>query len=171
MNIHLRNFSKLYKNEVLKNRLVSFPDKTSYGEDHVFTMRYLQSVSLIRYANRCTYTYYKGERESLTSHKIPIPFLKYYLETILPLLMNECKKRNVDIYYTNVIYNNRYYDTCMRMIKSSQNKTELANVRDFIKKKFNKSFNGLLFRQKLYLLFFSYMPLIFQKIILNYVNK
>ena len=162
MNIHLRNFSKLYKNEVLKNRLVSFPDKTSYGEDHVFTMRYLQSVSLIRYANRCTYTYYKGERESLTSHKIPIPFLKYYLETILPLLMNECKKRNVDIYYTNVIYNNRYYDTCMRMIKSSQNKTELANVRDFIKKNLINLLMGYCLGRN-YICFSSHICLLFFK--------
>ena len=113
--------NKLYKADIIRNNNITFPVDTSYGEDLLFNMEYLNYCKNIKYLRYPCYFYYKNNENSLSyiyrenrfinglrlnksinifsnTHNLNSNQLSKY---ILELAENEYKEKVEEKYYTD----------------------------------------------------------------------
>ena len=69
---------KLFKREIISKYNIRFDEKTSYGEDHLFSLDYVSKINSISYSLSKGYNYVVNDNESLTQRKVPYEEVMYY---------------------------------------------------------------------------------------------
>lgn len=69
---------KLYKRTIVNKNEVMFDLKTSYGEDHLFSLDYCKHIYSVHFSLSCGYIYRISEGESLSHRRIPLNDIIYY---------------------------------------------------------------------------------------------
>lgn len=69
---------KLYKRSIILDNGIKFDTKTSYGEDHLFSLSYIPFANSAHYSMGTGYIYRVSEGESLTQRIVPYNEITYY---------------------------------------------------------------------------------------------
>lgn len=70
---------KLYKSSFILDNNIKFDKELSYGEDHVFSLEYLQYVNKIAVCRKMGYIVNRGRCDSLTRSFVPFDKMLYYI--------------------------------------------------------------------------------------------
>lgn len=158
---------KLYSIEVIKQNNLKFDEKTSYGEDHLFTLEYFKYIKRGSLSSECGYNYIRREI-SLTNRNVPINELcHYYIESdrIFKSIFNSPQK----IIH---IFNQRKYSTIKRLfqeIKRQNISTEkIESIKSIIKSSYSPF--GLSIKQRLLCKVLLSSPSYMTKSIINIIS-
>lgn len=78
---------KLYKRAIIIQENIRFDHNLSYGEDHLFTLQYMQYVTKALYRDGFLYAYVHNDGNgSLTTKVVPPKAYLLYLDKIIPMM-------------------------------------------------------------------------------------
>lgn len=152
---------KLYKSSIIRKYNITFEVKTSYGEDHLFSLEYIKYVSKVKYSLACGYNYVISQGESLSHRIIPLDDIVYYTVT--------SRKKHVMLYEIN--HSKLYLSAINRRLLNNIVKISVENIlakRTFID--FSNSYHqikplihfnslsGLALSRKLFLALYYVLP-------------
>ena len=119
---------KLFKNRIIKDNYIRFDVSTSYGEDHLFVLDYIQHINSINYSNHYGYIYTVGMSDSLNHRIVPLNEIIYYTN------MSHQKQKQLLNRYSNTIlsyaYRKIYENNIVRVFRSFVNTKGTYN--DFV---------------------------------------
>lgn len=69
---------KLFSVSVVKRNNILFDTNTSYGEDHLFTLAYINNISTAHFSKGEGYIYRMNDTDSLTQRVVPFKEITYY---------------------------------------------------------------------------------------------
>lgn len=157
---------KLFKKENVSVHQLSFDEKISYGEDHLFSLTYML------YAEKCSYTPYMGyfvrrsNNNSLINRTIPLDEIIYYTESSRRL--HEKLLKNYKSKDTLVIssFNRRFYKNISRAYndiirRGNDNWQEIHTLRNYCKLHKKWTRKGLSVKDRLKFFYLLHMPLFF----------
>lgn len=109
---------KLYRKKIIDENKLFFIVGCSYGEDHLFTLKYLSIINFrTKYVAKHGYNYRRDTEESLTRRIVPVDNLLFYISEVGPLLKSILFKYNVDEKEVARLINNRLVDQSILAIK------------------------------------------------------
>lgn len=110
---------KLYRADIVKEHKILFETKTSFGEDHLFTLNYLQNVDSAFFSEKEGYIYRYSGNESLTNRALPLSELDFYTRKTKEY--HELLDKKFNNQAIHEIFMWRYYDNLIRLIRTSIN--------------------------------------------------
>lgn len=126
---------KLFNNNIVKKYNLFFDVNTSYGEDHLFTLSYIQKISSAHYSLGEGYVYCLSDTESLTQRIVPYEEITYYSLTAKKLYDTICKRTEGAILLPSVglSFMTNYIRTLKYLSKSDYSFHAFKWVRDRFK--------------------------------------
>jgi len=126
---------KLYKNSIIKTQKLRFSTETSYGEDHIFSIRYLYHVNNIYFSSRDGYNIDKSNEKSLSRRAVPYNDISFYIPTICSLIIGLLVKNGwtIDALIQNAVAT-RFYRNWIRVIKDTVRASNKEQYFDFYSK-------------------------------------
>ena len=154
---------KLFKVDIIKKKCICFDTSISYGEDHLFVLKYLQFVQMASISDASSYNYVYHNAQSLTRRVVPIKELLHYgvqcytLQTKVIELMGVADNNE----YKSIIHI-RLYANMMRSIydyflDSRNRMRDFYSIRQTYSNLYS-SYVGLKFHQRTIVLLFKYSP-------------
>lgn len=158
---------KLYSRKIIKQNNLKFDEKTSYGEDHLFTLEYFKYIENGSLSSECGYNYIRREI-SLTNRNIPIEELcHYYKES--DVIFNNVFKSPQNIIH---IFNKRKYSNIKRIFQEiNQQNIPIDRIKS-IKSTIKSSYSpvGLTLKQRLLCKVLLTPPSYITKFIINIIT-
>ncbi len=71
-------YTKLYKSEIISKYNLSFNPQYTYGEDHLFVLSFIKHCHTIAIIDKCNYTYFLQNKNSITNSHLPYKGLSAY---------------------------------------------------------------------------------------------
>ena len=138
---------KLYKKGIIEDNNIKFDERISYGEDHIFSMHYLQYVKKIAIRPKAGYHYCVNEG-SLTKRQLNLSKMLLYIQLFGESYFFLSEKKNLSFHKA---YNLRQYSNIKRLILESKDQfvdffrlgKQLRQIRPYI------MVDGLNFKQKI----------------------
>ena len=168
--------SKLFNVTIIKDNSIKFDIKTSYGEDHLFVLLYMQYVGKCYLSTSVSYNYVLHQMASLTRRIVPLNELQYYTIQCFELqnkFLDSCPRYKLD--NPIAIVNYRTYINIMRMVrdffKSEKHSRRIFENTFSFYRQLKHSYFGLKSYQKFFLFCLKYLPLKVSYIFCCYVNK
>ena len=138
---------KLYKRSIIERYNISFDERISYGEDHIFSLDYFVHVNKTIIRPNCGYNYIR-QYSSLTKKHIDIEKLLYYMKLYADRY--DVIERKFNSTGGLKSYSIRQYSNLRRLMKES-----ISQISVYIKNRRNRNklanqltTNGLTYEQK-----------------------
>ena len=87
---------RLFKRKIIIENNLTFDTNISFGEDHIFSLNFLQYAQSISFSSHMGYLYIRRGQESLTSTNISHKTFYYYAECSFNLRERSCNKLNIE---------------------------------------------------------------------------
>ncbi len=80
--------AKLFKRSIIDTYHLAFDPRYSYGEDHLFVLEFIKHCQTVAVIDKCNYTYYLQNENSLTNKHLPYQPLANYAREAYQLRQN-----------------------------------------------------------------------------------
>lgn len=160
---------KLFKRNIITSHSICFDTNISYGEDHLFSLSFLEFANKVICRTPAGYNYFLQEGESLTTRKVPVEEFLYYIKTSRASHLSLLDKYNYDHEYICAI-NTILVANVTRLLKSNFNnyKIILPQFKSLI---VGQCFIGLDIRSKVLMILLKYFPYFVSSILLGLYFK
>lgn len=153
---------KLFKSSILKKHKLYFDLNTSYGEDHLFSLKYMCNIKNICVVPSTSYFYIYHDNDSLTRRFVPYKQLVYYTMNASQLQYIFINQNKIECDNVKEVVNMRLYSNVIRTLKDFFSNPD-CHYDDyyFIKNSFKSAilnYNGLRLYQKILFVFLRYLP-------------
>ena len=157
---------KLFKKENVSVHQLSFDEKISYGEDHLFSLAYMLYAEKCSYTSNMGYFVRRSNNNSLTNRTIPLDEIIYYTESSRRLhekLLKFYKSKDTLVISS---FNRRFYKNISRayndIIRRGDDKwQEIQTLRNYCKLHKKWTIKGLSVKERLKFTYLLYAPLYF----------
>lgn len=93
---------KLFRRSIVQQNNIVFDHRTSYGEDHLFSLHYIIYCNSIHFTNAAGYIYRISETESLTQRSVPYKEISYYALTAKKFHDSLCSREDGQVFKPTV---------------------------------------------------------------------
>lgn len=164
---------KLYRAKIIYDNNIRFDIELSYGEDHVFSLDYLQYANSVAVSHNMGYMVNRGREGSLTRSFVPFNKMFYYTVKTNQLQMSLINKYASDDLHLRKAVNKRRYNNINKTVydgfHSGLNKDELRDVKQFVGRLSYIDFKGIGIKHSLFLFVIKLLPYNLLTIIFRWV--